>query len=209
MTSQEYNRNLDVIRQLYPDSDWMPLLERGFNPANVLYMEEAFKELKLNVRNIVENNTATMQTATIDTEYDLTDKYLAELYIKLNKLQGNRAKFSNKFHACVSDRHRGEISRDIATLQAAIGSTMKSIDYYKATGIKVDDIEDDFELPNDKFALSKKLNVIRAMVSKIKKRIRELEESPAPNKKLLEQERNTLKKYLIEKLYAEQKLDSL
>lgn len=209
MTSQEYNRNLDVIRQLYPDSEWLPLLNRGYNAANVLYIEEAMNELKLNVRNIVENVevvTLNDETSTIKTD---TDEHLYNLYIKLNKLQGNRSKLSNKFHTCISDKQRHNISKYIAEVQVLIGSTMKSIDYYKATGIKVEELEDDFDLPNDKFALSKKLNVIRAMVSKIKKRIREIEEGPEVNKKLLDQERNTLKKYLIAKLYAEQKIDSL
>lgn len=206
MTSQEYNRNLDVIRQLYPDSEWIPLLDRGYTAANVLYIEEAMAELKINVRSIVENGA---QEKAETGEYDLTDKYLADLYIKLNKLQGNRSKLSNKFHACVTDKQRQEVSKDIGRIQSAIGSIMKSIDYYKATGIKVEEIEDDYVLPNDKFALSKKLNVIRASVSRVKKRIKELEENENPNLRQIEAEKNTLKKYLIEKLYAEQKLENI
>lgn len=206
MTSQEYNRTLDVIRQLYPDSEWIPLLDRGYTAANVLYIEEAMKELKINVKNIVEDG---VQELAESGDHDLTDAYLSGLYQKLNKLQSNRSKLSNKFHICLTDKQRQTVSKDIGKLQAVIGSIMKSIDYYKATGIKVEEIEDDFDMPADKFALSRKLNVIRASISRLKKRIKEMEEMDKPNARQIAIEKNNLKKYLIEKLYAEQKLENI
>ena len=49
MTESVYTKYLSLMRQLHPESEWIPVLERGYTAANVVYMRKVVEIEQLSV----------------------------------------------------------------------------------------------------------------------------------------------------------------
>jgi len=194
MTAQEYHIKVKLIRELDPDNKWLPLLDRGHSVSNEIYLRKALEDAQLD-----------MSTPIPEKIISPGDKKIpAKLSAKLNKLYSSRCQLSNQYHILSTINARAKNNDKIMKIQAEMAGIWKQIDFYRATGKLITEYEDDYGLPNDKWALSAKIRSLRSSISRLKKQIKEL---PAGDK--LEKRKNTLAENIKKLAYAEIKLDKL
>lgn len=214
MTPQDYNRHLALIRELYPGSAWIRVFERGYNAANILYLAHLIQQHNISTTYVVDEKISSPDVEDKLSDIAGTDKFITTQHQQLNKLFSERAKASNRFHIINTKRDRLANSKAIEQTQQQIASLMKSIDYYRLTGIRVENIKDTFSLPNDKWQLQRKINSIRSTISRVRSEINTTVkeyrvDAPAAERHALESKKDQLRKLLVQKLYAENKLNTL
>jgi hypothetical protein len=209
MLNKDYSIHVATISELYPGSAWIPVLQRGNTRANVLYVEYLLSELDLSTSYVVDETIEAGLNSDKLTDLSRSDRYTISLTSQLNKLMALRVKLSNRFHTLNTRTQRRALSQEIENVQDNIATIMKSLDYYRLTGVRIEDFTDKFDLPHDKFRLDRKVRSLRAQVSKQRKIIKEKKSIKSTTPEELHTDEAYLRKLLIAKLYAENKLKSL
>jgi len=216
------------MRQLHPESEWIPVLERGYTAANVVYMRKVVESYQLSVNSDqLSVDSCRLTVDSTDNGQPITDNRIDKkwdmLHIKLRKLGTERAELSNRYHILNTTAERRANNDRIREVQQRIASAMKEIDYYKATGMLIKDAKDQFDLPNDKYELQRRIGVLRASISRERRNLEEISKLPeSSGNKLLESSelskslnnkkehiKQRLEKLLKEKTYAEIKIENL
>ncbi|MBK9391950.1 MAG: hypothetical protein IPN68_17830 [Bacteroidetes bacterium] len=222
MTESAYIKYLNLMRELHPESEWIPVLERGYTAANVVYMRKVVESYQLSVNSYqLTVDSCRLTVDSTDNGQPITDNRIDKkwdmLHIKLRKLGTERAELSNRYHILNTTAERRANNDRIREVQGRIASVMKEIDYYKATGTLIKDAKDEFDLPNDKYELQRRIGVLRASISRERRNLEQIIEDKLPESLELskslkikkEHIKQRLEKLLKEKTYAEIKIENL
>lgn len=161
MIELEYTTALETLQRVEPDHNMLKVLSSGYSPINVLYLQSAMKEVSF------------LKAEPVTEVVDDTEE---QFHIEKRQLYGLRAKLSNKFHLCVTDKQRAEISIAIQRVQADIRDVNVNLRYYRKHGEPMPENTDEkYPVPDDGLELGKKLNSIRASISRYRRKVKELE----------------------------------
>lgn len=212
MKKEQYEKLVTLLKQVAPEQRWMPILISGYSAANVIFLRKALEEEKINPE----------FQPKVKPPDPADERKISKLSAKLTKLFAERAKLSNRFHVLTTVTARAKNSDKIQEVQDQMAVLYKQMDFFRATGQLITEYEDEHQLPNDKYALAKKLNTIRASISRERRNVKiiqtmldtELTSDDAEKQKemltkKLNHKQKRLKTLLIQKTYAETKLESL
>lgn len=169
MTNDEYHRNLQRLAALDPACLLLNKLRQGPSLVNELLLLRALSEIEINPP------TEQVQLEMEEEDDPVDDVTLKTMRTKLRKLFSERNRLSDHLHICKNNTERAHTSEDIQITQRNIERTMQRIRQYKQDGTLADDETAKDYLPKDGLALSKKLNSLRANVSRQKKIVAELD----------------------------------
>jgi len=154
MTEAEYSVGLEIVQEQHPDYPLLRQLEGGYSKTNAVYLRYALKSLNAPV-------------------IDANDAVLKKLNKEKSTLFGQRAKLSNGFHECDSDRERANLSNQIQVVQREIGDKIKVIEHFEKTG-ELPKPTLKYDIPADRYELAKKLASLRASISRYRRKIEDL-----------------------------------
>jgi hypothetical protein len=159
MSAKEYQSLLALIEQRNAVEPLLPVLRRGHNPANEMYIRFAEKRLP---------------APELERAPQEADETLQNLWRDRTRLFGEMNKQSNVFHSCRTDAERAENSRKVLAWWSDILAVKAKISHYEQHGEVPNEVDDGDELPDNAVALAKKLNSLRARISQTKARLRDL-----------------------------------
>lgn len=149
MTPVQFESNIEKLKKKNPTHDILYVLEeRGYDMLSVEYLKLALAE---------------------DGEPEAVSK--DRLYTQKSSLYSERAKWSNKFHDCTTDKERAEVSIAIRAIQTQIIDNRHAIEAYLTTG-KLPAPARRLIMPFDGRRQAKKIHSSRTSISRFKKLIR-------------------------------------
>jgi DNA repair exonuclease SbcCD ATPase subunit len=197
MNREEYDAGIEFLELKDPHYALLPQLKKSFNAINVLYLRRAIE--KYDIRDEVESEEA-------------SDPVMRKMYIEQSKLFGKRAKISNQFHKCKTDKTRARISDQVQEIQREIEAVRKRIRHYRKTGrVLEDDIKKEkYPIPDNAYDCFKKRNSIRAMISRYKSKLKELGRLPDhhPDRKQIPEYEAKLKDKEIYLTHVQKEIDT-
>lgn len=158
MTETEYWIEVRDVKKAYPNSDIIPVLERGHN----LLAEKLLQRLKA-------TNACDDQSESAESPVKSQGKPAPGASEHIARLLGERAKLSNQFHDCSTDEERKELSQKIRVIDN---------DIRKIKTGTFREVEQKPSMPEGPVALMRKLNSVRAMISQNKRKIKALKRKP-------------------------------
>ena len=166
ITKEEYGNCLSMLIEEIPNHVLIKDLKKGYSVMNALYLGHALSEIK------IPDEVAT-------TTGDPDDAELRKLQRERSSLFGKRASWSNKFDICQSNKQRAEVSDQIQIIQNDIKLIMRQIEYYEQHGKPMPVIiNEEYPVPASEGDRYKKRASLRAMISQIKKKLRQIADRP-------------------------------
>lgn len=179
-TEETFWAGIELLKKELPNSEWIPELQRlGYTFMSQRYLQAALESIP---------------PKPVDVKPKVTkdDAFLNSLYNKKTRLFSKRAMTSNRLHICKDDDARAEVSDDIKAIQNKINLNQQDIDTYKSTGKLPVYLNEKYPVPDDPLQRHKKLNSLRASISRKRKDIKIIAALPddhkSKSKKLCEAE---------------------
>lgn len=174
MTEDQYNELVFDLEAKNPNHILLPTLMNGYSRINVVYLKYALKSIP------AEPTEPESQQASGESGEVLNDSpALRRLDMLKSNLFVKRAKLSNKFHDCTTDKHRAGISIQIQAVQREIEQCFEDIRYVREHGATPDTAS--IIKPDD---LYRKQAVLRNMISRAKRKILTFQEAGETKKKI-------------------------
>jgi hypothetical protein len=183
MTEKRYHDQLAILQEKAPNHPFMPALLRGYKSANVTYLQLAFEQLEVQKPRAVWAETA--EFAEVDLHLSADNEVLRDLDEQRRALYRDlfetRKRFFDYPFTDAYNGSRADVSRDVQLIQKRIGLLKQNIRNYTETGqldttAPMDDpsVSAVFVVPTDAYERMKKLNSLRAALSRTERELREL-----------------------------------
>lgn len=145
MSPAEFESGIQKLKNKNPGHDILIVIqERGYDPVSVEYLRMAIAE-------------------------PVEDKEISliRLHKEKDMLYSRRAVLSNKFHECVDDKERKEVSVAVMSIQTEIIEVRRMLNEYYETG-KLPKPKSKYSLPLDGRAQQKKLRSVQSSLSRFR-----------------------------------------
>lgn len=155
-----YQEKIEALRDAEPQHPLLRRLSAGESRANVIILDNCLKKIRQQKK----------AAADAPADNEPSDPALNRLHIEKSRLYAERARLSNTFHDCQTDKERRKVSEQIQIVQARIEIVRANIRAYKANG-RLPEEEEEFPIPADPFRLIGLRDSLRAAISRKKKEI--------------------------------------
>lgn len=153
-----YREKIEVLRAAQPEHPLLRMLDKAETRANTIILENCLKKIRQ------------AKKAPPPVDAIASDPALNRLHIEKSKLYAERAKHSNSFHECRSDKERRKVSEQIQIVQSRIEIVRANIRVYQANG-RLPDEEEQYPVSADPFRLLGLRDSLRAAISRKKREI--------------------------------------
>ena len=179
MTQREYEIGLARVESENPREILLPELRQGFSAARCLYLRAALRRLpavELSDFSPIDEKSDIEET---DAMPETSDEGFRHLWRERGRIYVQMRKTRNEYHDCKSDSERRSVNARLQTMWAEFEAVKRKIAHFEAHGEHEPEASAErFPLPSDPFALSKKLDSLRSLISQEEKKLRELAALP-------------------------------
>lgn len=207
MSDEKYHTVLEQLQEADPTNPLLRFLKSGPSVQNWLLLKRAIAKVREKPEPLSDQEADDQDESTDPVQ----DETLRLMRVDLRKLFTERNILSDRFHELKSvDMRRGN-SEEIQIIQRNIERLMKNIRHYKIHGQMPEGGRSKYYVPKDGLELAKRMNSLRANISRKKREIEQLRENikgPEDERKL-EAELNKLADLQTQKSNVEQKIKDL
>lgn len=200
LNDEDYNAKLAYLKDLEPNNDIIPKLERGNSALNSLYLTISLDKAlaKKKADEPIPNQTSKSK-----------DKSLSSNEIRLRHLRLSRAELSNSFYLCRTDQERASVSKSIIKLNKEIKQLIVDIDTKaESRNIPENNVHNPkYPVPEDTLEMYKKMHSLRTSITRMQKDIERLKLAGANEKSIMAKE-SKLNHNIIYKAYVERAIQS-
>lgn len=186
MTEKRYHEKLSELQATAPNHPFMPALLRGYSAANVAYLQMAFADITPKTAAKSLRSAADADDyAEIDLELSADNEVLRDLDEQRRALYRDlfetRKRFFDYPFTDAYNESRAEVSRSVQLIQKRIAFLKQRIRTYTETGqLDTSPLPEDpsvsavFVVPANPYERIKKLNSLRAALSRTERELREM-----------------------------------
>lgn len=185
MMEKEFNISFNLLKERNPNHPLIGAINEGYSTVTIAYLRHAYNTIDLGMVVKATNNETSSPEPSPEAN-STPDDSMTRLFVRKKVLLGDRAKLSNKFIDCKTDKDRAKISLLIQDLQGQIGKINEEIRFIQRTGI-TNTTEENPEMTT--LQALKKKNSLLVMISQVKREIEKLAREGTSKSKIDDRER--------------------
>lgn len=200
LSNDDFHAKLSYLKDIDPDNELIPKLERGNSALNSIYVSTALQKA-IARRNFEQKQAQGKPKA--------EKKSLSSLEIQLRHAKSSRAELSNSFLLCTNDLHRLNVSKKIIELNHTILQLHDAIEAQEESR-KVPDLpvnHEKYPVPTDPLEMYKKQHSLRTSIKRMQKDLERLKLAGASAKVIMDREQK-LNHNLIHKAYVDRAIQA-